>query len=121
MLDRHKVHPLLGYPLKQHDLTWENQLDTTLYPTLADHIVGDANVFPGTGFSELALAAALIWHPGELAEIEGLEIRSPLLLSSEQTKLIRLSIEAQDGSVTIKGRDLCGTDPWTLHAVARIY
>ena len=48
-----------------------------LYPTLADHIVGDATVFPGTGFAELALAAALTWHPGELADIEGLEITPP--------------------------------------------
>ncbi len=80
LLDRHKTHSLLGYPLKQHELTWENQLDTKILPTLADHKVGDANVFPGTGFSELALAAALEWHPGELVEIEGLEIRSPCSL-----------------------------------------
>ena len=120
VLDRHKVHPLLGYPLMRQELTWENQLDGTLYPTLADHVVGDAMVFPGTGFSELVLAAALAWHPGELAEIEGLEIRSPLLLANDTSKLIRSSIEANDGSITIKGRDYCDTDPWTLHAVARI-
>jgi len=120
LLARFKVHPLLGYPLKQHELTWENQLDTQLCPTLADHIVGGAIIFPGTGFSELALAGALAWHPGELAEIEGLEIRTPLLLSNEQTKVIRLSIDALDGSVSIKGKDRCGTEPWTLHAVCRI-
>jgi acyl transferase domain-containing protein/NADPH:quinone reductase-like Zn-dependent oxidoreductase/acyl carrier protein len=120
VLDQHKIHPLLGYPLSQQELTWENQLDGTLYPTLADHVVGDAMVFPGTGFSELFLAAAMAWHPGELAEIEGLEIRSPLLLGTDTSKLIRSSIEAQDGSVTIKGRDYCGTEPWTLHAAARI-
>ncbi len=120
LLDRRKTHPLLGYPLKQHELTWENQLDTTLSPVLADHVVGDATVFPGTGFSELCLAAALAWHPGELAEIEGLEIRSPLILSKDRAKLIRVSIEAQDGSVTIKGRDHCSTEPWSLHAVGRI-
>lgn len=119
-LHRHKVHPLLGYPLKQQELTWENTLDTRLLPTLGDHVVGDAVVFPGTGFSELVLAAALNWHPGDLVEIEGLEIRSPLLLDGDRSKIVRLNIEPQDGSVTIKGRDHCGTDPWTLHAVARI-
>ncbi|BBP04808.1 polyketide synthase [Sulfuriferula plumbiphila] len=120
LLDRRKVHPLLGYPLQQHELTWENQLDTKLNPTLADHVVGEATIFPGTGFSELALAAALAWHPGDLAEIEELEIRSPLLLSDDHAMLVRLSIEAQDGSLTIKGREHVGTEPWTLHAVGRI-
>ena len=120
LLDRRKVHPLLGYPLQQHELTWENQLDTKLNPTLADHVVGETTLFPGTGFSELALAAALAWHPGDLAEIEELEIRSPLLLSDDHAKLVRLSIEAQDGSLTIKGREYASTEPWTLHAVGRI-
>ena len=120
LLNRHKAHPLLGYPLKQHELTWENKLDTMLSPVLADHAVGDAIVFPGTGFAELCLAAAVTWRPGELAEIEDLEIRSPLILSKDHAKLIRVSIEAQNGSVTITGRDHCSTEPWSLHAVGRI-
>lgn len=120
LLDRRKIHPLLGYPLQQHELTWENQLDTKLNPMLADHVVGDATIFPGTGFSELALAAALAWHPGDLVEIEELEIRSPLLLSESHSKLIRLSIEAQDGALTIKGKEHTGTEPWALHAVGRV-
>ena len=120
LLYRHKIHPLLGYPLQQHDLTWENQLDTKLNPSLADHVVGGAIVFPGAGFSELALAATLAWHPGDLAEIEDLEIHSPLLLSADYTKVVRLKIEAQDGSLTIKARDYGGTEPWTVHAVGRV-
>jgi acyl transferase domain-containing protein/NADPH:quinone reductase-like Zn-dependent oxidoreductase/NAD(P)-dependent dehydrogenase (short-subunit alcohol dehydrogenase family)/acyl carrier protein len=120
LLARHKVHPLLGYELQQHQLTWENQLDTMALPSLADHVVGDATVFPGTGFAELVLAAALTWKPSELAEIEELEIRSPLILNSEHAKTVRVSIAAQDGSISINGRDQAGTEPWTTHAVARI-
>lgn len=120
LLTRHKVHPLLGYALQQHELTWENQFDTLILPSLADHVVGEATVFPGTGFAELVLAAALAWKPSELAEIEELEIRSPLILSSEHAKTIRVSIAAQDGSVSITGREQAGTEPWTTHAVARI-
>jgi len=120
LLERRKVHPLLGYPLQQHELTWENQLDTKLNPPLADHVVGGATVFPGAGYSELALAAALAWHPGDLAEIEELEIHSPLLLSADHAKLVRLCIEAQDGSLTIKGREFGSTEPWALYAVGRI-
>jgi acyl transferase domain-containing protein/NADPH:quinone reductase-like Zn-dependent oxidoreductase/acyl carrier protein len=120
LLERRKIHLLLGYPLQQHELTWENQLDTKLNPTLADHVVGGATVFPGAGYCELSLAAALAWHTGDLAEIEELEIHSPLLLCTDRAKLVRLSIEAQDGSLTIKGREYAGTEPWTLYAVGRI-
>jgi phthiocerol/phenolphthiocerol synthesis type-I polyketide synthase C len=105
LIYRRKLHPLLGYPLPQHDLTWENQFDTQLYPLLADHVVGEATVFPGAGFAEMALAAALATHPGEIAEIEELEIRSPLLLGDERSMVIRSHIDAQDGSLTIRSRE----------------
>jgi acyl transferase domain-containing protein len=62
LLSRFKVHPLLGYALQQQELCWENQLDTQSLPGLADHVVGEHVVFPGTGFIELALAAALAAH-----------------------------------------------------------
>ena len=120
ILTRHKVHPLLGYPLPQQELTWENQLDTQALPSLADHVVGEDVVFPGTGFAELALAAALVWKPGDLVAIEELEIRSPLLLSNQLAKTIRVSISAADGSVSISGRDTSSAEPWAIHAVARI-
>ena len=120
LIYRRKVHPLLGYALPQNELSWENQLDTQLYPVLADHVVGEATVFPGAGFAEIALAAALAWHPGELVEIEDLEIRSPLLISDERSTIVRSSIDAQDGRLTIRSREQIGNDPWTLHTVARI-
>lgn len=120
LLDRQKVHPLLGYPLQQQALTWENQLDTRLNTMLADHVVGDTTIFPGTGFAELALAAALQWQPGALAEIEELEIRAPLLLNEGSAKIVRVAIDPQDGSLSVKGREVGSTDPWTLHTVGRI-
>ncbi|MEN6484947.1 MAG: type I polyketide synthase [Syntrophobacteraceae bacterium] len=120
LLSRRKIHPLLGHRLRQQDLTWENQIDTQLCPTLADHVVGDATVFPGTAFVELALAASLSWNPGELAEIEDLAICSPLLMSGDHSKAIRLSINESDGGFTLKGRDHGSAGPWTLHAVGRI-
>ena len=120
LIYRQRVHPLLGYPLRQQELTWENQLDSQLHPLLADHVVGEAIVFPGSGFAELALAAALAWHAGEVTEIEDLEIRSPLLVDDERSTTIRSRIDAQDGGITITGREQLSDAPWTLHAVARI-
>ncbi|MVW79802.1 type I polyketide synthase [Bordetella sp. 02P26C-1] len=119
-LQRAKVHPLLGYPLSQHEGIWENQLDTHLYPWLADHVVGDATVFPGSGFAEIALAAAEQWQPGEWLEIEELEIRAPLLVGPSPAKRTRITIDSADGAVRIQAKDLGSTEPWTLHANARI-
>ncbi|MBL8396049.1 MAG: SDR family NAD(P)-dependent oxidoreductase [Candidatus Accumulibacter sp.] len=120
LIYRHRVHPLLGYPLPQQDLTWENPLDTQLQPLLADHVVGEATVFPGAGFAELALACARAWLPAEVAEIEELEIRSPLLLSDERSQVVRSQVDPQDGRLTISSRQQLSNDPWALHAVARI-
>ncbi|MGO9951224.1 MAG: SDR family NAD(P)-dependent oxidoreductase [Dissulfurispiraceae bacterium] len=119
-LYREKEHPLLGYRLAQHELTWENQLDTQTHPVLADHVVGEGIVFPGSGFAELALAAANAWHADDFIEIEELEIRSPLLLSRENSKVLRLLIDPQDGGFVIKSREQMRDEAWTLRVVGRI-
>ncbi|CAM4229302.1 SDR family NAD(P)-dependent oxidoreductase [Bordetella muralis] len=119
-LQRAKVHPLLGYPLSQHEGIWENQLDTKLYAWLADHIVGDATVFPGSGFAEIALAAAQQWQPAPWLEIEELEIRAPLLLAASPSKRTRVTVDTSDGSLRIQAKDVGSAEPWTLHASARI-
>lgn len=120
LLTRHRVHPLLGYTLKQQASTWENQLDTAAQPILADHVVGDAVVFPGTGYVEMALAAARAHSPSSVLEVEELEIISPLLLTETQTKLIRTQIESADGSLSIRARDYAVGSAWTIHSKARI-
>jgi acyl transferase domain-containing protein/NADPH:quinone reductase-like Zn-dependent oxidoreductase/acyl carrier protein len=119
-LNRHREHPLLGYRLHENEWAWESQIDTQLCPTLADHVVGDAIVMPGTAYAEMALAAARLWHGSETVEIEQLEIRSPLILSDSQTKIVRFSIDSPDGSFTIRSRDHLTDTAWTLHAVGRI-
>jgi phthiocerol/phenolphthiocerol synthesis type-I polyketide synthase C len=125
LLQRQKIHPLLGYRLNQQELTWENQLDLHLNPSMADHVVGDATVFPGSGFVELALSAVRAWSREAsdeqplLLEVEELEIRAPLMLSDELSKTIQLSIDAADGAISIKGKGQNTTDGWTLHATGR--
>ena len=120
LLYRIDAHPLLGHPLTHHELTWESPLDTQKSPMLADHVVGDATVFPGTGFVELALAAGFLWHPGAVVEIEDLEIRSPLLLGREHAKIVRFAIAPQDGSFTVTGRELGSSEAPVVHAVGRL-
>ncbi len=120
LLARATEHPLLGYALHQVEFTWENILDTVKHRSLADHAVGESAVLPGAGFAELALAMALRWHSGGYAEIEDLDIRAPLLLAQEPSRLLRCALDARDGQISVKSREELKQEPWTLHAVGRI-
>lgn len=119
-LHRERVHPLLGYPLPEHEFTWDNRLDTQLFPSLGDHRVGDSVLFPGAGFTELALAAALQYQPGAYVEIEELEIHSPLLLHADFSKKVRVIVDSADGAISIVSRSTAQAEPWVQHVVARI-
>ena len=120
MLQRTRLHPLLGCQLPQHELTWENLLDTSILPLYGDHVIGESTIFPGTGFVELAIAAAQAWHPGEFTEIEDLELRLPLVLNDNKSKVARVIIDPRDGNIRVKSREHCSREPWGLHAVGRI-
>lgn len=120
LINRHKVHPLLGYRLHEHEAEWENQLDTDLYPNLRDHAVGDAVVFPAAGFVEMALAALQAWQGDTTHEIEELEIRAPLLLEDGRAKTVRLRIDISDGSFSIRSRDRLSEDSWLVNVVGRL-
>lgn len=120
LLYRRKVHYLLGYPVPQQEGEWENQLDTQLYPTLADHAVGGAVLFPGAGFAEVFLACALQTAPGRYVELEELDIASPLLLTAESSKRVRTRRDTHDGRMLVHSKPVNSTEGWTLHASARI-
>ncbi|WP_235041874.1 type I polyketide synthase [Vreelandella profundi] len=119
LLGRYYQHPLLGYPLSQHEHTWESQLDTQRLPWLADHVVGEGAVFPGAGFVELTLAAALQLKDTPLLDIEELEIRAPLLLDGTHGRAMRLTYLPEDGRLEIHSREPATSSEWQLNAVAR--
>jgi acyl transferase domain-containing protein/NADPH:quinone reductase-like Zn-dependent oxidoreductase/acyl carrier protein/NADP-dependent 3-hydroxy acid dehydrogenase YdfG len=120
LLERQAAHPLLGHPMAQVPLTWENRIDPALQAMLADHVVDAGVVFPGTGYIELALAAAREWKPQQAMGVESLEILAPLTLSGDKLRVLRLSIDATDGDLQIRSREHAGDGEWTLHATARL-
>ncbi|MFP3343133.1 type I polyketide synthase [Halomonas sp. SIMBA_159] len=119
LLSRYYQHPLLGYPLAQQEHTWESQLDTKRQPWLADHVVGEGAVFPGAGFVELALAAALQQKETPVLDIEELEIRAPLLLDGPNGRAMRLTLDPDNGRLEIHSREPATGSEWQLNAVAR--
>ena len=119
-LFRVRTHPLLGWPLRDHEAAWENHIDTRIQPSLADHVVGHATVFPGTGFVEMALAAAFAHQHGDYAVVEEIEIRAPLLLEADHTKIVRLVLEPADGRFAITAKTHGAEDGFAPHATGRI-
>ncbi|RZQ63972.1 SDR family NAD(P)-dependent oxidoreductase [Amycolatopsis suaedae] len=91
-------HPLLGAALTLADgggavLTGRLSLDT--HPWLADHTVGGAVLFPGTGFVELALHAADQVGRYQLAD---LTFPAPLPLADGERVVIQVRVGAADDS-----------------------
>ncbi len=120
LLNRTKVHPLLGVELAQHASTWENKLNTQSQAYLADHNVGGSIVFPGAAYAEMALAAAHQLNQDDFIEIEELEIKAPLILSESYSKVVRLSIDPRDLGFTINSRDHASSTTWVQQVVGRI-
>lgn len=120
IIERHRVHPLLGWRLLDTDITWENTIDPIVLPWLADHKVGEAIVYPGAGFAEMALAAAREWLDGEHCVVEQLNIIAPMVFDEHHAKTIRFVLATHDGRFQIKSRQRLSQDEWILHAVGRV-
>ena len=119
-LERRRVHPLLGWPIPEAELSWENVIDPIIVDWLGDHKIGGAIVFPGAAYAEMALAAAKEWLGGDYLGIEDLDIVSPMVFDGEHARTLRLEINPRDGGFHIKSRQRLSLDEWSLHAVGRI-
>ncbi|MCQ8194735.1 SDR family NAD(P)-dependent oxidoreductase [Streptomyces sp. RCU064] len=110
-------HPLLGavLPLPGDEggvLTGLLSLDGQ--PWLADHMVRDTVVFPGTGFVELALQAGQ--HFGH-SVLEELTLHTPLVVPDQGGVQVQVAVSAADERgrrpVTVHS---CRAGEWVLHA-----
>lgn len=112
-------HALLGARLRFDIPVWTNHLDDTILHWLGDHRVEDAVVMPGAGLAEMALAAARRWQGEGAVELSDFDIVAPLVLDGG-TRETRVSLDADDRSVSVESRPRLSTDPWTLHARGRL-
>lgn len=120
LIERQRIHPLLGWSLKDAVAGWENVLDPRTQPWLADHCVGGAVVLPGAAYIEMALAAAREHFGGETQELEELDIVAPVVFDGEHGRSIRLDLNPRDGSFQIRSRQRLSDDDWTLNASGRL-
>ncbi len=117
---RARVHPLLGWRIKDAAAAWENILDTAIHPWLSDHKVAEAVVLPGAAYAEMALAAAREYFGGTRHEIEQLDIVIPIVFDGEHARSVRFELATRDGSFQIRSRQRLSDDEWTLHAMGRL-
>ncbi|HQW21502.1 MAG TPA: polyketide synthase dehydratase domain-containing protein, partial [Rhodocyclaceae bacterium] len=120
LIERRRIHPLLGWPLKDAQASWENILDPRTQPWLADHCVGGAVVLPGAAYVEMALAAAREFFGDDTLELEELDIIAPVVFDGEHGRSIRLDLNSRDGGFQIRSRQRLSGDEWSLNASGRL-
>jgi acyl transferase domain-containing protein/nucleoside-diphosphate-sugar epimerase/acyl carrier protein len=113
-------HPLLGAIVPAPDgdgVILTGRLSVQSQPWLADHALGDAVLFPGTGFVELAIEAGAQLDCDALEE---LTIEAPLVLPEQGGVAVQVVVGAADETgrrpVRVHSR---GEEPgagWTRHA-----
>ncbi|MEO6090750.1 MAG: SDR family NAD(P)-dependent oxidoreductase, partial [Umezawaea sp.] len=90
-------HPLLGAAMTvagSGELVLTGRLSLATHPWLADNVVGDVVLFPGTGFLELALRAADQVDCDRVVELTSL---APLVLPEHAAVQLQLRVGRPDG------------------------
>jgi acyl transferase domain-containing protein/NADPH:quinone reductase-like Zn-dependent oxidoreductase/acyl carrier protein len=112
-------HPLLGAAVTvaaAEQVVLTGQVSLATHPWLADHRVGDAVLFPGTGFLELAVRAG---DEAGCATVTDLTLLVPLVLTGQDTVVVQVAVGAPDDtgrrSVDIHSHPADSTE-WTHHA-----
>jgi NADPH:quinone reductase-like Zn-dependent oxidoreductase len=109
------AHPLLGRPNGGPIPTWDVRLDLQLFPSLADHRVQHAVIFPAAAFLEMAFAAAREVHGQIACQLEDVTLAQPCYLFADKPLQFRTSFDPDTAAVQIHGRDAQGEQEWTLH------
>ncbi|MFB7469405.1 SDR family NAD(P)-dependent oxidoreductase [Kitasatospora sp. NPDC056184] len=116
-------HPLLGAATVLADsegIVLSGRLSTAAQPWIADHVVLDTVLFPGTGFVELALRAGLETGCPAVRE---LTLQAPLAVP-EHGATVQVNVQEPDADglrrFTVHSRtrrdDRAGDSAWTRHA-----
>ncbi|QUQ65431.1 type I polyketide synthase [Kutzneria sp. CA-103260] len=111
-------HPLLGAAVTLPDsggAVLTGRFSVSNQPWLADHVILDTILFPGTGFIELALRAG---DQVGCESIEELTLEAPLVLTAHEAVDVHVTVDAADDSgrrpMSVYSRTSYG--PWTRHA-----
>ncbi|HEX8865586.1 MAG TPA: acyltransferase domain-containing protein, partial [Lentzea sp.] len=112
-------HPLLGAAIAvagTDEFVLSGRLSLATHPWIADHVVGGAVLFPGTGFLDFAIRA------GDMVgcdRVDGLTIVVPLVLPERDAVAVQVRVGAPDDNgrrpVSIHSQPP-DSDEWVQHA-----
>ncbi|KOF19764.1 beta-ketoacyl synthase [Ensifer adhaerens] len=114
-----KPYRLTGWRSDPNSGSWKNHIDAPLFPDLAEHVVDGKAILPGSGFIEIAVAAAQQFYGTDEVEITNLEIVRPLELSDSRIMELSTILSPETGDIEIRSRERLSEDDWAVHAVAR--
>src|ERR1700761_9443188 len=119
------VHPLLGTHVELPsgcDHVFTADVGTELVPYMLDHKVHGQAVMPGTGFGEIALAAAseALGLPAQ-SLTRGVEVEQMLPLGESTQLTTQLTRGEKDGDeIRVEIYSRSATGAWIRHAVAKV-
>ena len=114
-------HPFSGARGQQRwTLEWYAHIDSSLFPELADHKVGEQPIFPGTGFMEILFSVGSQWLRTEELLLADFEILKPLDLGKGETHEVMSRVSPSSNIVEIFSRPRLTESGWLLHARAKL-
>ncbi|MDR2489744.1 MAG: SDR family NAD(P)-dependent oxidoreductase [Desulfovibrio sp.] len=115
-----KKHPLLGWRLPGKAPVFENILALPDHPWLRDHKTGASTPYPAAAYIESMLAAGREIHARERQELERVVLARPLHLFEDKAKVIRISVDREDGGLLMEARGHMGTESFGAYARGRL-
>ena len=112
-------HSLLGVRRDAPRSIWRRQFDGSRPAYLADHRVMGANLFPGAGYVEMALAAGRAVFGAGPCVVEHVQFHAPVVLRGAAPYLLDTTVDTATGTIKIDGRRPDATG-WVRHASARL-
>ncbi len=116
-------HPLLGSRLRSaalQDVVFESTIHPATHPWVFDHVVHGTVILPGTGFIEMALAAATaVWGAGTHAA-EDFVIHAALALDAGGTTVQTVVGGSGGPDTSVKIYSLRDDETWQLHAEGKL-
>jgi acyl transferase domain-containing protein len=112
-------HSLLGTRRDSPTPTWRRRLDGTRPGYLADHRVMDANLFPGAGYVEMALAGGRALFGASRCVAEHVRFEAPVIMHGGPAYLLDTTVDEVTGHASVHG---CQSDGghWIRHASMRL-
>lgn len=115
-----RAHPLAGLRSDGDTIDWHGFLDLSRRPELADHVVGDVPVFPGSGYIEMALATGRVALDLDEITVADVETLSTLGLSDAESQEVMTRISPRARTYEVWSRPRLSAATWTLHSRGRI-